>query len=84
MTGTSAAFVRRRGEACQAAATVPRYHAGTRESCMMSDMPTLIRLLVVLGLIAAAIYGGMIALVVLVEPSQREMTVRIPGERLQP
>ena len=47
-------------------------------------MPSLIRLLVVLGLIAAVIYGGMVALVVLVEPKQREMSVRIPAERLQP
>ena len=47
-------------------------------------MPSLIRLLVVLGLIAAVIYGGMIALVILVEPKQREMTVRIPSDRLQP
>jgi hypothetical protein len=46
-------------------------------------MPSLIRLLVVLGLIAAVIYGGMIALVVLVEPKQREMSVRIPNDRLQ-
>jgi hypothetical protein len=47
-------------------------------------MPTLIRLLVVLGLIAGLVYGGMVALVVLVEPNPREMTVRIPSERLQP
>jgi hypothetical protein len=47
-------------------------------------MPSLIRLLVVLGLIAGLIYGGMVALVVLVEPNQREMTVRIPADRLQP
>jgi hypothetical protein len=47
-------------------------------------MPSLIRLLVVLALIGGAIYGGMAALVMLVEPSQREMTVRIPNERLQP
>ena len=47
-------------------------------------MPSLIRLLVVLGLIAALIYGGMIALVMLVEPKQREMSVRVPTERLQP
>ena len=47
-------------------------------------MPSLIRLLVVLGLIAAVIYGGMIALVMMVEPKQREMTVRIPTDRLQP
>jgi len=47
-------------------------------------MPSLIRLLVVLGLIGAVIYGGMVALVMLVEPKQREMSVRIPSERLQP
>jgi hypothetical protein len=47
-------------------------------------MPSLIRLLVVLGLIGAVIYGGMIALVILVEPKQHEMTVRVPNERLQP
>ncbi len=47
-------------------------------------MPSLIRLIVVLGLIAAAVYGSMIALVVLVEPNPREMTVRIPNERIQP
>jgi len=47
-------------------------------------MPSLIRLLVVLGLIVAIVYGGMIALVVTVQPQQREMQVRIPAERLQP
>ena len=47
-------------------------------------MPSLIRLLVVLGLIVAVIYGAMIALVIMVEPKQREMTVRVPNERLQP
>jgi hypothetical protein len=47
-------------------------------------MPSLIRLLVVLGLIAGLIYGGMFALVVLVQPNQREMSVRVPNERLEP
>jgi hypothetical protein len=47
-------------------------------------MPSLIRLLVVLGLIAGIIYGGMFALVMLVQPNQREMNVRIPNERLEP
>ena len=48
------------------------------------QMPSLIRLLVVLCLIGGAIYGGMIALVMLVEPTPREMSVRVPNERLQP
>jgi hypothetical protein len=47
-------------------------------------MPSLIRLLVVLGLIVAIVYGGMVTLVVMVQPQQREMQVRIPAERLQP
>ena len=47
-------------------------------------MPSLLRLIVVLGLIAAAVYGSMIALVLLVEPNPREMTVRVPNERIQP
>ena len=47
-------------------------------------MPSLIRLIVVLAVMAGAIYGGMFALVMLVEPNPREMSVRIPNERLQP
>ncbi len=47
-------------------------------------MPSLIRLMVALGIIAAIIYGGMVALVISVEPNPREMTVRIPNDRLQP
>lgn len=49
-----------------------------------AQMPSLIRLLVVLCVIGAAVYGGMIALVMLVEPTPREMSVRVPSERLQP
>jgi energy-converting hydrogenase Eha subunit A len=47
-------------------------------------MPSLIRLLVFLGLIVAIVYGAMVALVISVEPKQREMSVRISNERLQP
>jgi hypothetical protein len=47
-------------------------------------MPTLLKLLVVLALIASLIYGGMLALIIMVEPDQREMTIRVPNERLQP
>jgi hypothetical protein len=46
-------------------------------------MPSLIRLIVVVGLLAGLVYGGMVALVMLVEPQPREMSVRIPGDRLQ-
>jgi hypothetical protein len=47
-------------------------------------MPTLIRFIIIVGLIAAVVYGGMVALVIFVEPEQRELSVRVPSERLQP
>ncbi len=47
-------------------------------------MPTLFRLLAVLAIIAGAIYGGMVALVTFVEPQPRDVTIRIPSERINP
>lgn len=47
-------------------------------------MPSFIRFLVVLAVIAGAVYGGMVALVTFVEPNPREMSVRVPNERLEP
>lgn len=46
-------------------------------------MPTLFRFLAVIGLIVAVVYGAMLALALLVEPTPREMSVRIPAERLE-
>ena len=45
-------------------------------------MPSLIRLLFVLGLLGGLAYGGMLTLATLVEPKQREMSVTIPQDRL--
>jgi hypothetical protein len=45
-------------------------------------MPTLIRLLVTLGIIVGLVYAAMFALVTYVEPRKGEMTVRVPVERL--
>ncbi len=45
-------------------------------------MPTLIRLIIALLFLAGLAYGGMVALVTLVEPEQREVTVRIPARDL--
>jgi hypothetical protein len=45
-------------------------------------MPSLIRLLVFCGVVAGLIYGAMFALVLFVEPKPREITVRVPTERL--
>ncbi|HEV7436779.1 MAG TPA: hypothetical protein VGO22_18215 [Pseudorhizobium sp.] len=47
-------------------------------------MPTLFRFLLILAVIAGIIYGSMLALVFLVEPRERDVTVRIPSERLNP
>jgi hypothetical protein len=47
-------------------------------------MPSLIRFLVLIGVLAGIGYGSMVALAVLVEPTPREMTVRIPSERMNP
>ncbi|MCG6857133.1 MAG: histidine kinase [Salaquimonas sp.] len=47
-------------------------------------MPSLIRFLVICAIIAGGIYGGMVALATMVEPNQREMTVRIPPAKLKP
>ncbi|MEM9277397.1 MAG: histidine kinase [Pseudomonadota bacterium] len=47
-------------------------------------MPSLLRLLFTLGVIAGLVYGSMIALTIFVEPTPREMTVKIPAKRLNP
>jgi len=47
-------------------------------------MPSLLRFLVICAVLAGIVYGGMFALVTMVEPNQREMTVRIPANKLEP
>lgn len=45
-------------------------------------MPTLFRFLLVVGLLGAAVYGGMWGLATFVEPQQREMSQTIPASKL--
>jgi hypothetical protein len=45
-------------------------------------MPSLIKFLLIAGILAAIVYGGMIALVTFVEPQPREMSQTIPPARL--
>jgi hypothetical protein len=45
-------------------------------------MPSLMRFLSLLGLLAAAVYGGMVALAGLVEPTQREFVVMVPQDSM--
>lgn len=47
-------------------------------------MPSLFRFLVFVGIIAGIFYGSMFALTVFVEPNEREMSVRIPADKLNP
>ena len=47
-------------------------------------MPSLIRFLIVLSVLAGMVYGGMFALTVFVEPQPREMTVKIPAKKINP
>jgi hypothetical protein len=45
-------------------------------------VPSLIRFLVILGILAGLVFGGMVALVSFVEPQPREMSQTIPPARL--
>lgn len=45
-------------------------------------MPTLFRFLFLCGMFAGTVYAGMFALATFVEPREREVTIRIPSERL--
>ncbi len=45
-------------------------------------MPSLLRVIVVLGVLSGLIYAGIFILATFVEPKPREITVTIPPERL--
>lgn len=47
-------------------------------------MPSLIRFVVVLGILAGIAYGAMAALVFFAEPQTRPMSVTVPADRLDP
>jgi hypothetical protein len=47
-------------------------------------MPSLFRFLFFIAFIAAIFYGSMYALTVFVEPNPREMSVKIPANKLNP
>jgi len=45
-------------------------------------VPSLIRFLIVCGVLGGLAYGGMFALATFVEPEEREMRVKIPSKRI--
>ena len=47
-------------------------------------MPTLFRLLTTLAVLAALAYGAIWALATFVTPTQSEITIRIPSEKVNP
>jgi hypothetical protein len=47
-------------------------------------MPTLFRFLVIGAVAVGAVYGAMWALAIFVEPKPRDITIRIPADRINP
>jgi hypothetical protein len=45
-------------------------------------MPSLFRFLFICTMIAGVIYASMVALVTFVDPVERDVTIRIPSERI--
>jgi hypothetical protein len=45
-------------------------------------MPSLIRLLAILGILAGLAYAGIWALANLIQPETREITITIPSDRI--
>ena len=45
-------------------------------------MPTLIRFLLVLLILGGIVFGVMVALTLMVEPNEKEITMRVPAEDL--
>jgi hypothetical protein len=52
------------------------------ESPTENRVPSLIKFLLLAGILAGIVYGGMVALVTFVEPQPREMSQTIPPARL--
>jgi len=44
-------------------------------------MPSLLRLLIVVGVLGGLVYAGLFSLATLVSPKQREITVNIPPDK---
>lgn len=45
-------------------------------------MPSLFRFLAIIAIIAGLIYGAMFALIIMVDPVDRDVSVRIPATRI--
>jgi hypothetical protein len=62
---------------------IPKF-AGNPHACGLHDgdaMPSLLRLLTIIGLLCAVVYGGLYALAHFVQPKPREISVSIPPDK---
>jgi hypothetical protein len=57
------------------------FFRGNRAGLRDAAMPSLIRLLAVLGMLAGLTYGAMYALAYWYDPKPREITVSVPADR---
>jgi hypothetical protein len=62
----------------------PAKAMGEEKPSRSPPLPTLFRFLAVVAILAGLVLGGMFALATFVEPTPREMTVTVPGSKLQP
>jgi hypothetical protein len=62
----------------------PKIRLQTQADEAVWQMPSLMRFLTVLGVIAGLCFGALYALATLVTPRPREMTVSIPSAKLRP
>jgi hypothetical protein len=61
----------------------PNHHVGyAAKTYRERGVPTLFRFLFVVGVLAALVYGAMLALVTFVQPQPREMTQTVPASKL--
>ncbi len=69
---------------CSLATAPGLAHKGPRGRGTEQRMPSLIRFLVFCAVIAGLVYGAMFALTAYVEPTPREITIRVPTEKVNP
>ena len=60
----------------------PACWKGARGPQAERPLPSLFRFLLVVGMLAGLVWGGMIALVTFVEPTPREMTQAVSPQKL--
>ncbi len=46
-------------------------------------MPSLLRFLIVAGVLGAVVFGGLYVVAIILEPEQREMSTPVPGVKVR-